>query len=151
MKFCSECAHPVALSIPEGDNRLRYVCGNCDTIHYQNPKMVVGSITPVLASYLLPRKIEEKETIFVRAIEHVYRPALHWTLANARLTVTIGLLALAASGFMATRLGSEFLPALEEGNLWIRASMPPTISLEAGTTQVNRMRQLIKEYPAVRM
>lgn len=107
------------------------------------------TITPVLASYLLPRKIEEKETIFVRAIEHVYRPALHWSLANARLTVTIGLLALAASGFMATRLGSEFLPALEEGNLWIRASMPPTISLEAGTAQVNRMRQLIKEYPEV--
>ena len=107
------------------------------------------TITPVLASYLLPRRIEEKETIFVRAIEHVYRPALHWSLANARLTVTIGLLALAASGFMATRLGSEFLPALEEGNLWIRASMPPTISLEAGTAQVNRMRQLIKEYPEV--
>lgn len=44
MKFCSECAHPVALSIPEGDNRLRYVCSNCDAIHYQNPKMVLGSI-----------------------------------------------------------------------------------------------------------
>lgn len=44
MKFCSECAHPVSLSIPEGDNRPRYVCANCDAIHYQNPKMVVGSI-----------------------------------------------------------------------------------------------------------
>jgi cobalt-zinc-cadmium resistance protein CzcA len=107
------------------------------------------TITPVLASYLLPRRIEEKETIFVRAIEHVYRPALHWALANARLTVAIGCLALVASGFMAARLGSEFLPALEEGNLWIRASMPPTISLEAGTAQVNRMREYIKAYPEV--
>lgn len=44
MKFCSECAHPVSLSIPAGDNRPRYVCGNCDAIHYQNPKMVLGSI-----------------------------------------------------------------------------------------------------------
>ncbi|HEU4852310.1 MAG TPA: NUDIX hydrolase [Telluria sp.] len=44
MKFCSECAHPVALSIPEGDNRPRYVCAQCNAIHYQNPKMVVGSI-----------------------------------------------------------------------------------------------------------
>ena len=44
MKFCSECAHPVALTIPEGDNRPRYVCANCHVIHYQNPKMVVGSI-----------------------------------------------------------------------------------------------------------
>ena len=44
MKFCSECAHPVQLIIPNDDNRLRYVCGGCGTIHYQNPKMIVGSI-----------------------------------------------------------------------------------------------------------
>lgn len=44
MNFCSECAHPVALSIPDGDNRPRYVCNNCGAIHYQNPKMVMGSI-----------------------------------------------------------------------------------------------------------
>ncbi|MES3025630.1 MAG: NUDIX hydrolase [Pseudomonadota bacterium] len=44
MKFCSECAHPLALLIPEGDNRPRFVCAQCATIHYQNPKMVVGSI-----------------------------------------------------------------------------------------------------------
>lgn len=44
MKFCSECAQPVSLSIPAGDNRPRYVCSNCGAIHYQNPKMVLGSI-----------------------------------------------------------------------------------------------------------
>ena len=44
MKFCSECAHPVALAIPEGDNRPRYVCGQCATIHYQNPKLVIGTV-----------------------------------------------------------------------------------------------------------
>src|SRR5471032_681637 len=44
MKFCSECASPVALSIPAGDNRPRYVCAACATIHYENPKMVLGSI-----------------------------------------------------------------------------------------------------------
>jgi ADP-ribose pyrophosphatase YjhB (NUDIX family) len=44
MKFCSECAHPVALAIPEGDNRPRHVCSQCGTIHYQNPKNVMGTI-----------------------------------------------------------------------------------------------------------
>jgi len=44
MKFCSECAHPVFLLTPPDDNRPRFVCGNCGAIHYQNPKMVVGSI-----------------------------------------------------------------------------------------------------------
>ena len=44
MKFCSECAHPVALAIPEGDNRPRFVCPQCNTIHYQNPKLVIGTL-----------------------------------------------------------------------------------------------------------
>jgi ADP-ribose pyrophosphatase YjhB (NUDIX family) len=44
MKFCSECAQPVAFIIPPEDNRPRYVCGHCGVIHYQNPKMVIGSI-----------------------------------------------------------------------------------------------------------
>jgi ADP-ribose pyrophosphatase YjhB (NUDIX family) len=44
MNYCSECAHPVSLVIPPDDNRLRYVCSHCGVIHYQNPKMVVGSI-----------------------------------------------------------------------------------------------------------
>lgn len=44
MKFCSECAHPVALAVPEGDNRPRFVCPQCHTIHYQNPKLVIGSL-----------------------------------------------------------------------------------------------------------
>lgn len=44
MKFCSECAHPVSLLVPPDDNRPRYVCSQCGAIHYQNPKMVIGSI-----------------------------------------------------------------------------------------------------------
>jgi ADP-ribose pyrophosphatase YjhB (NUDIX family) len=44
MKFCSECAHPVSLMVPPDDNLPRYVCGHCGVIHYQNPKMVIGSI-----------------------------------------------------------------------------------------------------------
>jgi ADP-ribose pyrophosphatase YjhB (NUDIX family) len=44
MKFCSECAAPVELKIPADDTRPRHVCPACGTIHYQNPKMVIGSI-----------------------------------------------------------------------------------------------------------
>jgi ADP-ribose pyrophosphatase YjhB (NUDIX family) len=44
MKFCSECASPVTSKIPDDDTRLRFVCPQCGIVHYQNPKMVVGSI-----------------------------------------------------------------------------------------------------------
>jgi ADP-ribose pyrophosphatase YjhB (NUDIX family) len=44
MNYCSHCAHPVQLEIPEGDNRLRYCCRACGAVHYQNPKMVLGTL-----------------------------------------------------------------------------------------------------------
>jgi cobalt-zinc-cadmium resistance protein CzcA len=107
------------------------------------------TITPVLASFLLPEHVEETETIVVRAIRAVYTPVLTVALRARRLTVLLGIVFLVFSGFLASRLGTEFLPALEEGNMWIRASMPPTISLEAGMPIVNRMRQILKSHPEV--
>lgn len=44
MKYCSNCGHPVIRRIPSGDNLPRFVCEQCATVHYQNPKMVVGCI-----------------------------------------------------------------------------------------------------------
>lgn len=71
MKFCSECAQPVSLLIPPDDNRPRYVCGHCGTIHYQNPKMVVGSIP------LWEADGESRVLLCKRAIEPRYG---YWTL-----------------------------------------------------------------------
>ncbi|MGO9546860.1 MAG: efflux RND transporter permease subunit [Rhodomicrobium sp.] len=107
------------------------------------------TITPVLASFLLPEHVEETETLVVRAIRSVYTPILRLALRVRVLTVTLGIVFLVFSGLLASQLGTEFLPALEEGNLWIRASMPPTISLEAGMPIVTRMRQLLKSHPEV--
>jgi heavy metal efflux system protein len=56
---------------------------------------------------------------------------------------------LALSFLAASRLGSEFLPALEEGNFWIRAQMPPTIGLEAGTAATAKMREILLRHPEV--
>ena len=102
--------------------------------------MATFTITPVLASYLLPEHIEETETIVVRALRSVYSPVLRWSLAHRGSWSRSPWASLLVFGFLMTRLGTEFLPALEEGNLWIRASMPPTISLEAGMPLVNKMR-----------
>ncbi len=107
------------------------------------------TVTPCLASLLLPEQVREVETMIVRAIRRVYTPLLQRSLGNRKITVAIGFVFLAISGFVATRLGSEFLPTLEEGNLWIRASMPPTISLEAGMPTVDKIRAMLLRYPEV--
>ncbi|MFY9642247.1 MAG: CusA/CzcA family heavy metal efflux RND transporter [Rhodomicrobium sp.] len=107
------------------------------------------TISPVLASFLLPEHVEEGETIVVRAIRAIYTPVLRLALRARRITVFLGLAFLLFGGLLASQLGTEFLPALEEGNLWIRASMPPTISLEAGEPIVNRIREILKSHPEV--
>ena len=107
------------------------------------------SITPVISSFLLPRKVQEHETKIVEALRSFYTPRLKWVMQHTQEVCIGGIVVLLFGVILFGRLGSEFLPALEEGNLWIRASMPPSISLEAGTTNVHRMRELIKSHPEV--
>jgi cobalt-zinc-cadmium resistance protein CzcA len=107
------------------------------------------TITPVLASIMLPAHVEEVETIVVRALRAIYTPALRWALDRRWIMVGIGVVFIAGTGVLATRLGSEFLPALEEGNFWIRASMPPTMDLDSGTAATRKMREILLRHPEV--
>lgn len=59
MKYCSTCGHPVGFLIPPGDNRPRAVCGNCGTVHYQNPRVVVGCVPEWEGRILLCRRAIE--------------------------------------------------------------------------------------------
>jgi cobalt-zinc-cadmium resistance protein CzcA len=107
------------------------------------------TITPVLASFLLPEHVEETETIVVRALRAIYVPILRWSLQHRKTMLASAVAFLAIVGVLMTQLGGEFLPALEEGNLWIRASMPPTIGLEAGEPATTKMREILLRHPEV--
>src|SRR5215469_462218 len=107
------------------------------------------TITPVLTSLLLPEQLSEAETILVRGLRRIYTPFLRWSLDHRRTMLVVALVSLGIAGALATQLGSEFLPALEEGNLWIRASMPPTIGLEAGEPAAAKMREILLRHPEV--
>jgi len=107
------------------------------------------TVSPALASLILPDSLDETETAIVRFVRRLYQPAVEFALANRILTLGVAALLLVMALVTARGLGSEFLPHLEEGNLWIRASMPASISLEGGDAYVNRMRRIIKSYPEV--
>jgi heavy metal efflux system protein len=107
------------------------------------------TVTPCLASLLLPERVSETETIVVRGLRSIYTPVLRWSLNNKGITIGIGVFFVIFSLFLGSRLGSEFLPPLEEGNLWIRATMPPTISLEAGMPIVTKIREILLRHPEV--
>jgi cobalt-zinc-cadmium resistance protein CzcA len=107
------------------------------------------TVSPALSSILLPDQVSEVETVIVRWLHRIYRPILKLALQNRLVTLggAVALLALAAVAL--PNLGLEFLPKLEEGNFWIRATMPPSISLEDANGYVNQMRRIIKSYPEV--
>jgi cobalt-zinc-cadmium resistance protein CzcA len=108
------------------------------------------TVTPVIASMLLPEKVSEVETIVVRGLRRSYQAILPVAVRNARIAAMIAAGFLVVSSILGMRLGTEFLPKLEEGNMWIRATMPPTIALEAGMDTVARIRDVIRSYPPVR-
>ena len=107
------------------------------------------TVTPVLSAIFLPNTIKEVETLLVRALDRIYRPAVRAAIGNRILALAC--VALLALGLVLAgkQLGSEFLPKLEEGNLWVRATMPATISLQESNTYVNQMRRIVAETPEV--
>jgi heavy metal efflux system protein len=108
------------------------------------------TVTPVIASFLLPERVKETETIVVRFLHRIYNPALRFSLNHRALVVGIELaISLGTFFLIAPRLGSEFLPHLEEGNFWIRASMPTTLSLEDGEAASKKMREILLRHPEV--
>jgi cobalt-zinc-cadmium resistance protein CzcA len=107
------------------------------------------TVSPVLASFLLPEKLKETETIIVRGLHRIYRPVLDFALHRRKLVVGLGIGFLALVAILVPFLGSEFLPALEEGNYWIRAAMPQTMSLDAGTEATRTMREILLKHPEV--
>jgi cobalt-zinc-cadmium resistance protein CzcA len=107
------------------------------------------TVTPALSALLLHENVEETETIVVRGMRRIYRPVLDFALANRIITLGAGALLFLIAALAVKSLGLEFLPKLEEGNLWIRATMPPSISLQEGNGYVNRMRHVIKDFPEV--
>src|ERR1700742_259020 len=107
------------------------------------------TVTPALSAIVLPVHVQETETWIMRFLHGLYVPVLNWAVSNRKL-VMAGAIGLAVMTIVLGRLlGLEFLPKLEEGNLWIRATLPPTISLEEGNAYVNEMRKLIRARPEV--
>src|SRR2546426_11705781 len=107
------------------------------------------TFSPVMASLVLKTRQEEKETFVIRGIRWVYTPLLRGVLAHPVATIAVAVLALGATLATLPFIGGEFMPKLEEGNLWVRATMPNTISYSYATQLSNQMRRVFAKYPEV--
>jgi cobalt-zinc-cadmium resistance protein CzcA len=107
------------------------------------------TVSPALSALMLPKKVEERDTLIVRLLRFGHEKALRFGLRNRVITIGIMVAVLLGSGLAARQLGLEFLPKLEEGNLYVRGTMPSSISLEAGNAYVQRLRKIFQEVPEV--
>ncbi len=109
------------------------------------------TLIPVLAALFLRGRGGAEETLVERAIARVYRPALHWALGHRSAVLAGAAASLALGAALFAQLGTEFLPTLNEGALWVSVTLPPSISLnEAQRHTVPVIRDVFMGFPEVK-
>ncbi len=107
------------------------------------------TLVPLLCWFLLRKNVSHQENAVMRLANRVYDPILRSALARPKLVITCALIALGASFAAATKLGTEFLPELNEGTIWVNATLPAGISVTEATQDCATMRRLIRSVPEV--
>jgi len=107
------------------------------------------TLVPLLCSLLLRKNLPEKENWLVHHCKRLYEPALRWVLARSRKVVIAASLVLVASLALVPRLGTEFLPELNEGSVWINIPLHPSVSVSEARHQMARIRAAIAHIPEI--
>jgi cobalt-zinc-cadmium resistance protein CzcA len=107
------------------------------------------TLVPLLSSALLRKHLPERESFIVLAARRIYRPALAWALGHKKLVIGAALAALAGSLALVPRLGSEFLPELNEGAVWVNLNLPTSISVPEAQELMRKVRAAIRKFPEV--
>ncbi|SFW31495.1 efflux RND transporter permease subunit [Chitinophaga sancti] len=108
------------------------------------------TLIPLLSSLLLRKNVREKHNVFVEFITNGVMKMFSWTYRNKRLSLLVAVGLVVVGLFNFKFLGSEFLPELDEGAIYIRATCPLSVSLEESKSIANKMRRIILSYPEVK-
>ncbi len=107
------------------------------------------TLVPVLSSILLKKNVKEKHSFFVRFVNRIVEKSFSWTFKRKKLTLSIAIGFFALTIFSARWLGSEFLPQLNEGALWVTAELPISTSLTESVKTTGELRKKLLEFPEV--
>ena len=107
------------------------------------------TLVPLLSLWLLGRGVKEGDNLLVRVCKRLYRPVLRLAIERRVVVLLIAVSLLAASLTLVPRLGTEFLPELNEGALWINIMLPPGISVTETSRQLSRIRGMLRQFPEV--
>ncbi len=107
------------------------------------------TLAPVLCSFLLKDRLSEDDTVVVRYVRAFYHRILAFSLDHRMLVLGFAAGILVITVVALKSLGGEFMPALEEGNLWVRATMPVDISFDQAAKLTSEIRRIFRESPEV--
>ena len=107
------------------------------------------TLVPVLVSILLKKNVREKDNFFVRGVNNGAQRFFRFTYARKTISLIIAFTVTAVGLYSFSFLGSEFLPELNEGSIYVRAQLPLSISLESSNDLCNQMRRVFLSFPEV--
>ncbi len=107
------------------------------------------TLVPLLCYWMLRKNLPEGENALVRACRRIYEPTLAWAIRNRKKVIGIALAALAASLAVVPMLGTEFLPELNEGSIWINVTLPSSVSVTEAQELTGKFRAAIRSIPEV--
>lgn len=111
--------------------------------------VITLTLLPVLCAIFMRKGVQERRNRVFEAIKSVYAKGLDACLARPWLTTGASAVVLALSLLLIPRIGAEFMPQLDEGALWVRATMPYTISFEEASKITPRIREVLRSFPEV--
>jgi len=107
------------------------------------------TLVPLLCVYVLGKSVKHEENWLARFCRKLYRRPLLFALKHRRIVVGVAGVGLAASLLVVPRLGSEFLPELNEGSIWVNINLPPGISVSETQRVCGKVRDILRRYPEV--
>ena len=108
------------------------------------------TLVPLLCWRMLRRGLPHDDNRVVKTAKRVYTPVLDWALSHRRAVMVIALAAFGTALLAASRLGSEFLPELDEGTIWVNVRLPSSVSTEEATRSLRQVRRALATVPEVR-
>ncbi len=107
------------------------------------------TLVPLLCLWLLPKNLPGHDNALVHACKGVYEPVLAWALQRKKIVIGCAVAALAASLAVVPRLGTEFLPELNEGSIWINVTLPSSVSVSEAQQLTGKFRAALAQIPEV--
>jgi cobalt-zinc-cadmium resistance protein CzcA len=111
--------------------------------------LIALTLLPVLCAWALRRGVRERRNFIFEWIKGIYEAGLDITLAHPWLVTIFSVVVFGASLLLVPSIGAEFMPHLDEGSLWVRATMPSTISFEAASALSPQIRAVLRSFPQV--